>query len=144
MLTASELDSEVISYIEKSGQALGEAESLAHSVTAERTKIASITPAVAAEVQKLGLLEEHERSQFATKIASHEGAIGVVRKLASLLAESRRKLAQHDAVSPGQGIETPARQTEKRSCFVGSRVGLGQLDPAKYASEVALGLAPSE
>lgn len=148
-MSTESLVGESIGFIEKAGEALGEAKVLGDIVVAEATKIASLAPSVTAEIQQLGLLSAEQGQSFTAKLATHEGAIQIVRKLASLLSTERRNMAKQAAASPGQaltgsgsggssdGIASPG-------CFVGSRIGAGQRDNAKIASEVALGLRPSD
>jgi hypothetical protein len=135
------LTAETLGYVEKSGQALGAAQQLMDELAAETTKIASLAPATTAEVVREGLLPESDATAFTTKIATHEGAIQVIRKLASLLGKERRELAKQAAASPGQAVGTATPTAAPQSCFVGGHVGLGQLDRAKRASEIALGIA---
>lgn len=135
------LTTDTLSYVEKSGQALGAAQQLMDELAAETTKIAALAPATTAEVVHEGLLPASDATTFTAKIATHAGAIQVIRKLASLLGKERRELAKQAAASPGQAVGATAPAAAPQSCFVGGHVGLGQFDRAKRASEIALGIA---
>ena len=140
----------VLEYVKASGQALAEAQQLAESVAAERTKIASVVPDYVQALMQAKLADnrplvaEHEKSAAIEMLSTHEGALRCVGNMLGLLnsaKEASDKAAEAARLKPmGRGVEFDKKASSEPSNYVGRVRGENEKSAAARAFEQKLGL----
>ena len=134
---------QALSYIEKSGEALGAAAELAEKVAAEDAKVASQLPTVVAALIDRSLIHASEEKQASDTLSTASGCLGVITNLVNELGQQKqafeRKLA---AAGNGQPVPSATKQASApEDNYVGRRRGAGELSAADKAMLQALNLS---
>lgn len=142
--------------LEASGRAIKAAADFVDEVDQEKQAAAALMGPAVDLLKEAQLIEDNETQFALTKLASHDGAIEVVKNLAShigsLKAAYERKLA---AAGQGTSLSEKAAGTEGGSSdfvttgklasnsapIVGRRAGLGERRPSDVAMLQSLGLS---
>lgn len=143
---ANNVNASVLQYMELSGQALQEAQTLADKIAVDEAKVAEHAPKLASALLEQQLVRQDELGLLTRKLSSTVGALEVAKHLLTKLAEVRAEYAKLSDVSGhglGKAAETGGsrnRQPTNSSCFVGLPLASGEKRASDLIYEEMLGI----
>lgn len=129
---SQETNVKTLDFVEATGKALSRAEKLAADINQEKQAALKLSSPVIESLVQHRLIDETEREMAATKLASHDGAMELLKNLVVHYGQQKEAAAKKEALSQGSPIEgnqLPSAgegQPRRKTAAVGQRAGLGE------------------